>query len=82
MSAKNKREEEKKILKEVFNLDLYEFVYEYTDKGSGKASEQMPDCYLRSKKEGLPDLAIEVKTLERRMSTFQVHDRINDDKGG
>jgi hypothetical protein len=82
MSAKNKREEEKKILSEVFNLDLYEFVDEYTDKGSGKASEQMPDFYLRSKKEGLPDLAIEVKTLERRMSTFQVHDRINDDKGG
>jgi hypothetical protein len=25
----------------------------------------MPDFYLRSKKEGLPDLAIEVKTLER-----------------
>jgi hypothetical protein len=65
MSAKDKREEEKKIINEVFNLDLYEFVDEYTDKGSGKASEQMPDCYLRSKKEGLPDLAIEVKTLER-----------------
>jgi hypothetical protein len=65
MSAKNKREEEKKILNEVFNLDLYEFVDEYTDKGSGEASEQMPDFYLRSKKEGLPDLAIEVKTLRR-----------------
>ncbi len=61
MSAKNKREEEKKILKEVFNLDFHEFVNEYTDKGSGK----MPDFYLRSKKEGLPDLAIEVKTLQR-----------------
>jgi hypothetical protein len=65
MSAKNKREEEKKILKEVFNLDLYECVDEYTDKGSGKASEHMPDFYLRSKEEGLPDLAIEVKTLQR-----------------
>ncbi len=65
MSAKNKREEEKKIIKEVFNLDFHEFVDEYTDKGSDKASEQMPDCYLRSKKEGLPDLAIEVKTLRR-----------------
>ncbi len=65
MSAKNKREEEKEILNEVFNLDLYECVDEYTDKGSGKASEQMPDFYLRSKKEGLPDLAIEVKTLQR-----------------
>jgi hypothetical protein len=65
MSAENNREEEKKILSEVFNLDLYEFVNEYTDKGSGKASEQMPDFYLRSKKEGLPDLAIEVKTLQR-----------------
>jgi hypothetical protein len=65
MSAKNKKEEEKRILSEVFNLDLYEVVDEYTDKGSGKASEKMPDCYLRSKKEGLPDLAIEVKTLER-----------------
>jgi len=65
MSAKDKREEEEKILKEVFNLDLYEFVDEYTDKGSGKASGKMPDFYLRSKKEGLPDLAIEIKTLER-----------------
>jgi len=65
MSAKNKKEEEKKILSEVFNLDLYKCVDEYTDKGSGKASEQMPDFYLRSKKEGLPDLAIEVKTLQR-----------------
>ncbi len=61
MSAKNKREEEKKILNEVFNLDFHEFVDEYTDKGSGK----MPDFYLRSKKEGLPDLAVEVKTLRR-----------------
>jgi hypothetical protein len=61
MSAKNKREEEKKIISEVFNLDNYEFVDEYTDKNSGK----LPDCYLRSKKEGLPDLAIEVKTLQR-----------------
>jgi len=41
MSANNKREEEKKILNEVFNLDLYEFVDEYTDKGSGKASDQI-----------------------------------------
>jgi hypothetical protein len=61
MSAKNKREEEKKILNEVFNLDFHEFVDEYTDKCSGK----MPDFYLWSKKEGLPDLAIEVKTLQR-----------------
>jgi hypothetical protein len=65
MSAKDNRKEEENILNEVFNLDLYEFVDEYTDKGSGKASEQMPDFYLRSKKEGLPDLAIEVKTLRR-----------------
>jgi hypothetical protein len=65
MSAEDNKEEEKKILNEVFNLDLYEFVDEYTDKGLGKASERMPDFYLRSKKEGLSDLAIEVKTLER-----------------
>jgi hypothetical protein len=65
MSAENNGDEEKKILNEVFNLGLYEFVDEYTDKGSGKASEKMPDFYLRSKKEGLPDLAIEVKTLRR-----------------
>jgi len=65
MSAENNREEEKKIISEVFNLDLYEVVDEYTDKGSGKASKKMPDCYLRSKKEGFPDLAIEVKTLRR-----------------
>jgi hypothetical protein len=58
---KKEKEEEKKILKEVFNLDFYERVDEYTDEASGK----MPDCYLRSKKEGLPDLAIEVKTLRR-----------------
>jgi hypothetical protein len=76
MSAKDKREEEKKkekekeIIKEVFNLNLYEFIDEYTDKGSGK----MPDCYLRAKKEGLPDLAIEVKTLRRDL------DRPVDDK--
>jgi hypothetical protein len=61
MSAKNKREEEKKIISEVFNLDNYKFVDECTDKNS----EHLPDCYLRSKKEGLPDLAIEVKTLRR-----------------
>jgi hypothetical protein len=58
---KKKKEEEKKIIKEVFNLDFYEFVNEYTDEASGK----MPDGYLRSRKEGLPDLAIEVKTLRR-----------------
>jgi hypothetical protein len=70
MSAKNKREEEKKILNEVFNLGTYyDFVDEYTDKNS----EKLPDCYLRSKKEGLPDLAIEVKTLERE------YDRTVDD---
>jgi len=57
----DKSREEEMILNEVFNLGLYEFVDEYTDKGSGK----MPDFYLRSKKEGLPDLAIEVKTLRR-----------------
>jgi hypothetical protein len=70
MSAKDdrerKKEKEERILNEVFNIEpYYEFVDEYTDKGSGKASEHMPDFYLRSKKEGLPDLAIEVKTLER-----------------
>jgi hypothetical protein len=61
----DKSREEEKILSEVFNLDLHEFVDEYTDKGSGKASGKMPDFYLWSKKEGLPDLAIEVKTLRR-----------------
>ncbi len=61
----DKIREEEMILNEVFNLDFHEFVDEYTDKGSGKASEQMPDFYLRSKEEGLPDLAIEVKTLRR-----------------
>ncbi|MCI4453484.1 MAG: hypothetical protein JHC25_00885 [Thermodesulfobacterium sp.] len=59
MSDKSRGEE--MIINEVFNLDLYECVDEYTDKGSGK----MPDFYLRSKEEGLPDLAIEVKTLRR-----------------
>jgi hypothetical protein len=58
---KRKREEEKKILNEVFNLDFHEFVDEYTDENSG----HLPDFYLRSKEEGLPDLAIEVKTLRR-----------------
>ncbi len=53
--------EEEMILNEVFNLDFHEFVDEYTDKASGK----MPDFYLLSKEEGLPDLAIEVKTLRR-----------------
>ncbi len=57
----NKREKEKMILNEVFNLDFHEFVDEYTDEGSGK----MPDFYLLSTEEGLPDLAIEVKTLQR-----------------
>jgi len=57
----DKIREEEKILNEVFNLDFHEFLDEYTDKGSGK----MPDFYLRSKEEGLPDLAIEVKTLLR-----------------
>jgi len=61
----NKREKEKMILNEVFNLDLHEFVDEYTDEGSSKASGKTPDFYLRSKGEGLPDLAIEVKTLQR-----------------
>jgi hypothetical protein len=65
MSTEKDRENEENILNEVFNLDLYEFVDEYTDKGSGKASKKMPDFYLRSKKEGLPDLAIEVKTVQR-----------------
>jgi hypothetical protein len=57
----DKIREEEKILNEVFNLDFHEFLDEYTDKGSGK----MPDFYLWSKEEGLPDLAIEVKTLQR-----------------
>ncbi len=62
MSAKNKREEEKKILNEVFNLgSYYDCLDEYTDKNSG----HMPDFYLRSKEKGLPDLAVEVKTLRR-----------------
>ena len=61
----DKIREEEKILNEVFNLDFYEFVDEYTDKGSGEASGKMPDFYLKSKEEGLPDLAIEVKTLQR-----------------
>jgi hypothetical protein len=61
----NKREKEKMILNEVFNLDLHEFVDEYADEGSGKALGKTPDFYLRSKEEGLPDLAIEVKTLQR-----------------
>jgi hypothetical protein len=62
---KRRREEEKKILSEVFNLDFHEFVDEYTDEGPGKALGKTPDFYLRSKEEGLPDLAIEVKTLRR-----------------
>jgi hypothetical protein len=57
----DKSREEEKSLNEVFNLDFHEFVDEYTDKASGK----MPDFYLLSKEEGLPDLAIEVKTLRR-----------------
>jgi hypothetical protein len=57
----DKSREEEKSLSEVFNLDFHEFVDEYTDKASGK----MPDFYLLSKEEGLPDLAIEVKTLRR-----------------
>jgi hypothetical protein len=62
MSTEKDRENEENILNEVFNLGAYyEFVDEYTDKNS----EKMPDFYLRSKKEGLPDLAIEVKTVQR-----------------
>ncbi len=57
----DKRREEEKILNEVFNLDFHEFVDEYTD----EASDKMPDFYLLSTEEGLPDLAIEVKTLQR-----------------
>ncbi|WP_299199255.1 hypothetical protein [Thermocrinis sp.] len=66
MSIEKHRENEERLLNEVFNLDVYyEFVDEYTDKHPNNVSKRMPDFYLRSKKEGLPDLAIEVKT-ERR----------------
>jgi len=61
----NKRDKEKMILNEVFKLDFHEFVDEYTDEVSGKASGKTPDFYLRSKEEGLPDLVIEVKKLQR-----------------
>ncbi|MFZ8863911.1 MAG: hypothetical protein ACO2PP_25865 [Thermocrinis sp.] len=66
MSIEKHRENEERLLNEVFNLDVYyDFVDEYTDKHPNNVSKRMPDFYLRSKKEGLPDLAIEVKT-ERR----------------
>jgi len=65
MSAENKRkEEENKREKEKNDSQLgsyYDFLDEYTD----KTSEHLPDFYLRSKEEGFPDLAIEVKTLRK-----------------
>jgi hypothetical protein len=44
--------------------DCFERINEYTDK-SDKYPEGLPDFYLRSKVDGVPDLAIEVKTLQR-----------------
>ncbi|MBX0312696.1 MAG: hypothetical protein JHC31_13165 [Sulfurihydrogenibium sp.] len=55
----------KKLLDECF-----ERIDEYTD----ICSDNLPDFYLRSKVDGIPDLAIELKTLERD------HDRFADYK--
>jgi len=44
--------------------DCFERINEYTDK-SDKYPEGLPDFYLRSKVDGVPELAIEVKTLQR-----------------
>jgi hypothetical protein len=83
MSAKEKKESEEKALNEFFalagffigNLNvIYESVIEYTDKYNKYSGRPLPDFYLRSKKSCLPDLAIEVKTLER------YYDRITSDE--
>lgn len=58
------------ILNEVFKLDFHEFVDEYTDEVSGKASGKTPDFYLRSKEEGLPDLVIEVKNCREIITVY------------
>jgi len=70
MSTEKHRKNEEEILSDflgnliIMNLNTYyESVDEYTDKCL--SSYEMPDFYLRSKKEGLPDLAIEIKTLQR-----------------
>ena len=70
MSTEKHRENEEEILSDflrnliIMNLNTYyESVDDYTDKCS--SLYKMPDFYLRSKKEGLPDLAIEIKTLQR-----------------
>jgi hypothetical protein len=44
----------------------FERIDEYTDRHSGG----LPDFYLRSKVNGIPDLAIEVKTLQRDYDRF------------
>jgi hypothetical protein len=86
MSTKKHKENEKEILKDFFENFImislntyYECVDEYTDKGDNGSSlynNKMPDFYLRSNKKGLPDLAIEIKTLQRD------YDRpINDETG-
>jgi len=69
MSTEKHRKNEEEILSDFFNFIImnlntyYESVDEYTDKCL--SLYKMPDFYLRSKKEGLPDLAIEIKTLQR-----------------
>jgi|GEM_PF-2750862 len=75
MSIEKHEENEEEILRDFLEIFImislntyYERVDEYTDKrdnGSSSYNKKMPDFYLRSQKEGLPDLAIEIKTLQR-----------------
>jgi hypothetical protein len=44
----------------------FERIDEYTD----RHSDSLPDFYLRSKVDGIPDLAIEIKTLQRDYDRF------------
>jgi hypothetical protein len=53
--------------------DCYEFLNEYTD--TCIRSKKIPDFFLRSRKEELPDLAIEVKNLERGYDRFGSYER-------
>jgi hypothetical protein len=80
MSAEKQKKSEEKTLNEFFellgifigNLDAHcEPVSEYAD----KYSEGLPDFYLKSKKEGCPDLAIEIKTLQRDYDRFASYEK-------
>jgi len=59
--------------------DCFERIDDYTD----RCSEGLPDFYLRSKVDRVPDLAIEVKTLQRdydRFANYNESSEIKDHK--